>query len=338
MEASDLLLDAGLFTVKLMIVLIGAALLVGIIARGARGGGTPLKIERLDRRWRRHARDLLEASGRRSELKALAREAKVTARRREPRARVFVCAFDGDLRASGTARLAEELTAILQVAGPNDELVLRLKSPGGLVHAYGHASAELERVRAHGLRLTVAVDEVAASGGYLMAAVADTIIAAPFAVIGSIGVVAQIPNLHRFLKNRDVDVELHTAGRYKRTLTLLGENTDEGRAKFKADLERTHSLFKAAVSRYRPTLDLEVVATGEHWYGAEALALGLVDRIETSEAYLVSRSADADILSVSMTPRRSLTDRLGARLGARLGVKLRREVERTLSEPPILKV
>ena len=109
--------------------------------------------------------------------------------------------------------------------------------------AYGLAASQMQRIRDKKLKLTVCVDKVAASGGYMMAVVADKIIAAPFAVLGSIGVLAQVPNFHRLLKKHDVDFEMLTAGKYKRTLTMFGENTDKGREKFQEDIEDTHVLF-----------------------------------------------------------------------------------------------
>jgi serine protease SohB len=336
MDTSSFISEIGLFALKLLIVVVGVMLMAGAIAAAARGAprtGPRLDAVRLDKRWREHKRALLQASGRMRALRQSRKdERRRTDKRATPRARVFVCRFDGNLQASGTPALAEQVNALLQVAEPADEIVLRLKSPGGLVHAYGHATSQLERLRSAGLRLTVAVDEVAASGGYLMASVADQIIAAPFAVLGSIGVVAQIPNLHRFLKRRDIDVELHTAGRWKRTLTLLGENTDEARAKFRADLERTHVLFKNAVARYRPALDIERIATGETWYGSEALEVGLIDRVATSDAYLLERSRDADIIALRIAERKSLADRLAggiARAAARVsGRVFRRTLNR----------
>ncbi len=210
--------------------------------------------------------------------------------------------------------MREELTAILQVGRPGDEVVVRLKSPGGYVHAYGFAASQLERVKDRGLRLTAVVDQVAASGGYMMAVVADQIVAAPFAVIGSIGVVAGIPNFNRFLKKHDIDFEQHTAGKFKRTLTVFGENTEAGRQKFKEELEVAHALFKSFVGKHRPKLDLERVATGEHWFGAEAIELGLVDRLKTSDEYLLERQGDADIWAVQFAPKRRLFDRAGAAL------------------------
>jgi serine protease SohB len=202
-------------------------------------------------------------------------------------------------------------------------VLLRLESEGGLVHAYGLAASQLQRIRERKLRLTAAVDKVAASGGYMMACVADHIIAAPFAVVGSIGVIAQLPNFNRLLKKHEVDFELHTAGEYKRTLTLFGENTDAARAKFREELEDTHALFKAFVADNRPALDLEKVATGEHWFGARALALRLVDELKTSDDFLLERSASADLVHLAFRRKHSLTERIAhglARLGSAISI------------------
>jgi serine protease SohB len=232
---------------------------------------------------------------------------------------VWVLDFHGDIRASGTGRLAEEVSAVLNAAGDQDEVVVRLESAGGLVHSYGLAATELDRLREAGLSTTVCIDKVAASGGYLMACGADQLRAAPFAVLGSIGVVAQLPNIHRLLKRHDIDVELLTAGRYKRTLTVFGENTQEGRDKFLDDLESTHALFKQHVATRRPDLDVEAVATGEIWYGTQALAKGLIDALGTSEAYLVERMKEARVISLRLEPKQ--------RLGNRLGLAISRGVE-----------
>ena len=188
----------------------------------------------------------------------------------EARHRVFVLNFEGDMAASGVDSLRREISAVLGTAKDEDEVVVRVDSAGGMVHGYGLGASQLARVRSKGVKLTVAVDKIAASGGYMMAAVADRILAAPFAVVGSIGVVAQIPNVHRLLKRHDVDVEVLTAGRHKRTLDILGENTDEGREKLRDELHDVHALFQEFIGTYRPALDLEEVSTGEAWYGQRA--------------------------------------------------------------------
>jgi len=190
-----------------------------------------------------------------------------------------------------------------------DEVVIRLSSAGGLVHAYGLAASQVKRIRDRGVPLTVCVDTVAASGGYMMACVADKLIAAPFAIIGSIGVVAQIPNFHRLLKKNDIDVELITAGEYKRTLTIFGENTEKGREKFTEDVQSTQELFKDFISQSRPGVDIEKVATGEHWYGAQAVELALVDELMTSDEYLVSRSEDCDVFEVVYHRKKTFSER-----------------------------
>ena len=230
------------------------------------------------------------------------------------RPKVFVLDFHGDLQASAVASLREEISAVLQVADKADECVLRLESEGGVVHGYGLAASQLRRVRDAGVKLTVAVDKVAASGGYLMACVADRILAAPFAVLGSIGVVGQLPNFNRLLKKHEIDYELHTAGEHKRTLTLFGENTDAGREKFRETLEDAHALFKDFIRQNRPQVDLAQVATGDHWFGTRALDLKLVDELKTSDDYLLERSKACDLYELRYKRHRGLFDRVAGSL------------------------
>ncbi|WP_241607515.1 protease SohB [Rosenbergiella australiborealis] len=222
---------------------------------------------------------------------------------------LFLLSFKGSMDAHEVETLRKEVSAILSVAKTGDEVLLKLESPGGVVHGYGLAASQLQRIRDQGLRLTAVIDKVAASGGYMMACVANHIVAAPFSIIGSIGVVAQIPNIHRLLKKNDIDVELHTAGQYKRTLTLLGENSEEGREKFRQDLDETHQLFKSFVAEMRPSLDIESVATGEHWYGKQALEKGLIDEIATSDAFIIGKMPQFRLLSISYTRRKTVVER-----------------------------
>ena len=222
---------------------------------------------------------------------------------------LYVLDFKGSMDAHEVTSLREEISAVLAVASAQDEVLLRTESPGGVVHGYGTAASQLERLRKGGIRLTVAVDKVAASGGYMMACVADRIVAAPFAIIGSIGVVAQIPNFHRLLKKNDIDVELHTAGQFKRTLTLFGENTEQGREKFREDLNETHELFKRFVHEQRPSLDIDSVATGEHWFGSQAKEKGLIDAIGTSDDLLIAELDNHEVIAVRYTRRKRLMDR-----------------------------
>lgn len=230
----------------------------------------------------------------------------------EPRRkRIFVLDFDGDVKATGVECFANEITAILTMAEREDEVVLRLESPGGQVHSYGLASSQLERFRQKEIPLTVCVDKVAASGGYMMACTANKILAAPFAILGSIGVVAELPNFNRILKKYDVDYEIYTAGEFKRTVTMLGENTEEGKKKFVEEIEETHVLFKDLIKRNRPSLEVDAVATGEHWYGNQCLEKGLIDGIQTSDDYLYEASMDCDIFEVSYELKKSMADRLG---------------------------
>ncbi|MDO4223648.1 MAG: protease SohB [Acinetobacter sp.] len=235
-----------------------------------------------------------------------------TQKKQKSDARIFVIDFKGDVQASAVEHLREEISLILSAADcEKDQVVIRLESPGGLVHGYGLAAAQLLRLRDAGLNVTICVDKVAASGGYMMACIAHKIIAAPFAVLGSIGVVAQIPNFNRFLKEHKVDFEQFTAGEYKRTVTMFGENSDEAKAKFEQELQQTHQLFKTFVEKYRPQLDIQQVATGEHWYGQDALDLHLVDELATSDAYLLSQIEDHDVYLLHSRKKPTLGEKLG---------------------------
>lgn len=228
-----------------------------------------------------------------------------------PKKRVFVLDFHGDIKASACDNLREEISAILSLAQPTDEVVVKLESGGGMVHSYGLASSQLARISNKKIPLTVCVDKVAASGGYMMACVADKIISAPFAIIGSIGVIAQLPNFHKLLKKNDIDYEMFTAGEYKRTVTMFGENTPKGREKFVEDLEDVHVLFKDFVSENRPQVDIAAVATGEVWFGRRALDVKLVDELQTSDEYLLAQSETADIYEVQFAHKKSLPEKLG---------------------------
>ncbi len=314
----QLLLDYGLFLAKAVTVVAAVAaivvLSVGFSRRSDHSGG--LKVEKLNDKYRdlrlqlRHA--LLSKAERKKELKQEKKQRKLEdhADRTPGRRRVYVLDFKGDIRATAVPALREEISAILGVASKTDEVVLCLENFGGAVHEHGLAASQLKRLRDKEIPLTAIVDKGAASGGYLMACVANRIVAAPFAVIGSIGVIAQVPNFHRLLEARGVDFEQITAGRYKRTVTMFGQNTDADRAKLREELEEVHALFKQVVTTHRPALDIEAVATGEHWYGSRALELNLVDAVETSDDYLQRAADSADLYRVSYRVRPTLQQRV----------------------------
>lgn len=224
--------------------------------------------------------------------------------------KLFILDFHGDMKASQTQQLRQEITSVIQLAQAGDEVMIRLESPGGVVNGYGLAAAQLERLRQHRIPLTACIDQVAASGGYLMACIANQIIAAPFAIIGSIGVVAQLPNFNKFLKKHHIDYEQITAGEYKRTLTLFGENTEAGRKKFAEDLEQIHDNFKHHVLTYRPQLDIQKVATGEHWLARDAMHLGLVDELKTSDDFILDKLSNYQIIILKQYKTQSLLEKL----------------------------
>jgi len=228
---------------------------------------------------------------------------------KESSAKIFVLDFNGSIDAKEVKSLREEVSAILSVATKQDEVFVRLESGGGMVHGYGLASSQLDRLRQHEIPLTVSVDKVAASGGYMMACVADKIISAPFAILGSIGVIAQVPNFNKVLKKNDIEFEQFTAGEFKRTVTMFGENTEKGKQKFIEELEETHVLFKNFVGEHRPSLDIAKVATGEHWFGTKALELGLVDHIQTSDDYLQEKSKGYKVIAIKYELQKSLAEK-----------------------------
>ncbi|EJO35887.1 protease SohB [Acinetobacter radioresistens] len=272
-----------------------------------------IRISHLNARVNEQRKKIAQTTASKLELLQLAQQlAKEGRARKKNNQKIYVIDFKGDVQASAVENLREEITLILATAkAGKDRVVVRLESPGGMVHGYGLAAAQLVRLRDAGFHLTICVDKVAASGGYMMACIANEIITAPFAVVGSIGVVAQVPNFNRLLKEHNVDFELYTAGEYKRTVTMFGENTPEGKAKFEQELQQTHALFKHFVEKYRPKLNVEKVATGEHWYGQDALDLNLVDELKTSDEYLLSALPQHDVYVISTRRKPTLGEKLG---------------------------
>jgi len=313
---SEFFAEYGLFLLK-TITLVGAIVFViGSAAAASRKASQQegLEVENLNEKYRALAQGLRKAIMRKDEhkveAKAEKKRAKEQAKSKERRPRGFIIDFKGDLKASGVQSLREEISAVLDVADAKDQIVVRLDNHGGVVHEHGLAASQLVRVRRRGIPLTVVVDKVAASGGYLMACVADRIYAAPFAILGSIGVIAQIPNFNRMLDTHGVEFEMVTAGEFKRTVTMFGKNTDKERAKLKEQLEDVHELFKAAVQEYRPQLDLDRVATGEYWYGRMALDLKLVDDLKTSDELLGELARDHDLFHVAYKIKQPLQKKL----------------------------
>ncbi|WP_458736122.1 protease SohB [Zobellella taiwanensis] len=319
--------EYGLFAAKALTWVLAIGLLLVLaagLANRQKQAAQPLEVEDLSAALRRQQRRLqLATAGTEAARKALRQQFRQAdkAEKKQPGedTRLYVLDFKGSMDAREVHGLGQEVNALLQLARPGDEVLVRLESGGGVVHGYGLGAAELARLKAHGLGLTVAVDKVAASGGYMMACVAERIIAAPFAIVGSIGVVAQLPNFNKFLRNKDIDIELHTAGEYKRTLTLFGENDEHGRAKFREELEVIHQRFKAFIAANRPGLDLARVATGEHWLASDARELGLVDRLQTSNEYLLEQSAGRRVIRLAYKPRQGLKERLGKAAEAGVG-------------------
>ncbi|MGE0527415.1 MAG: protease SohB [Bdellovibrionales bacterium] len=338
----EFLTEMGLFSGKVLVVAgaIGILLVLffALIAK-ARQEKSLLRIENLNRKYDDMAHTLkaavLDPKSLKLELKAQKKKDKREKKDRSETSkieqkRIYVLDFEGDIRATHLENLRHEITSVLTAARPGkDEIVVRVESPGGMVHAYGLAAAQLMRVRDAGLQLTVCVDKVAASGGYMMACTAHQILSAPFAIIGSIGVVAQVPNFHRLLKKHDVDFEEITAGEFKRTISLFGEITERGKRKFLEQIEDTHGLFKAFVKTCRPQLDLDQVATGEYWFGQRAKDLLLVDEILSSDEYLFRQREQAQIYKVEIHMKKRITDKLAENFARLFSQALERAWERS---------
>jgi len=333
--------DIGLFVLKAIIIVIAFGMIVGAIASTVHKNKEHppqghISIHDLTQKFKDLKADMLVEILDKKEFKSQKKTEKVAAKKKkkeqkiavetdqeqsveddsaenvtECKGRIFVLNFDGDVNAAAVENLREEISAILSISEKHDQVMLCLESPGGVVHGYGHAASQLKRLTDKGINLTVTVDEVAASGGYMMACVADTIIAAPFAIIGSIGVIAELPNFNRLLKKYDVDIEQHTAGEFKRTITMLGETTDKGREKFKQELEDVHGLFKSWVKENREQVDIDKVATGEHWFGQQALDLNLIDSLGTSDDYIMEKVKDYAVYEITYEEPKQLGNRLG---------------------------
>ena len=322
----DFLIEYGMFLAKALTIIISVGVVLSMVVstskktnRGDDNGEIeilPLNID-FEKTKNKLRIATVEESQKKIERKKIKKESenKNTLNLKSKR-RVYVVNFEGNIAASAVDNLREEITAILSVANKKDEIVVKLESSGGMVHSYGLASSQLDRIKKAKLKLTICVDKVAASGGYMMACVGDKIIAAPFAIVGSIGVVAQMPNFNKLLKKHDIDFELLTSGEHKRTLTLFGKNTDKGREKFIEELNETHELFKEYVSKRRPNVDINKIASGEIWFGSRAKELSLVDEISTSDEYICSCFNSAKVFEIKFVRKQKLLQRFGGSVEA----------------------
>ncbi len=315
---SEFLVDYGLFLAKTATIVVAVVLIIIVSFTASRRGRAleKLEVRNLNEKFESMQHLLKSQTLTKKQQKKFAKETKAKKKQEqkkrstEQRKHIYVLDFHGDIKATAVASLREEITAILTIAGAEDEVLVRLENSGGIVHEHGLAASQLRRLRDANVKLTVSVDKVAASGGYMMACVAHKIVTAPFAVIGSIGVLAQLPNFHDLLTRHGVEFEQQTAGEYKRTVTMFGKNTEKERTKLREQIEEMHDLFKDFVAKHRPQLDLKQVATGEYWYGTKALELNLVDEIKTSDDYLLAARELADIYEVSFSAKKTVTEKL----------------------------
>lgn len=322
------LIEFGLFAGKAAVILIVALIIMIVMAVliAKSKHGEKIEITHINKKLEKYALALKTACFNKKmlkeELKKLKKKTKKNSGKDDSKKNLYLINFNGDIKAEQVSSLRDEITTVLQVAKEGDEVILNLESPGGMVHTYGLAAAQLERIKNKKLKLTVCVDKVAASGGYLMACVADKILASPFAIVGSIGVLAQVPNLNKFLKKHDVEYKEYTAGEYKRTITMFGEITDKKQEKFLEQIQETHNLFKNFVVKNRSKLDLEKVATGEYWYGQQAIELGLVDELKTSDEYLLDKIQTSEIYEIKIQDKKKLNEKLSEMFGSIIKEKL----------------
>jgi len=316
------LIEFAMFAGKTIIIVGGTLVVISALASLAIKGkkaGEKLEVESLNKKYKQLSgflkSHILNKKDLKKDAKTEKKKEKANENKKASSSKVFVLNFEGDIKASGVENLRDEISAVLSVAQKNDEVVVSVESGGGMVHSYGLAASQLARVRKAGVKLTICVDKIAASGGYMMACTGDQILAAPFAILGSIGVLAQVPNFNKLLKKHDVDYQEITAGEYKRTLSIFGEVTEKGKAKFTDQIIDTHMLFKSFVKEQRPILDVDKVGTGEYWYGKRALELKLCDQIITSDEYLFSLKDEAEIMKISTQAKKKLGDKLSDAFG-----------------------
>ena len=310
----DYVFQLGLFAGKAFLIV--AAIIVVLIAISAvlyrMKSQHNLEIEILNEKYADFSNLIKQNVFSKEELKTEKKQLKKNKKNDSTKPRAFVVDFEGDIRASNVSSLREEITSILKIAKKEDQVVIRLESPGGMVHGYGLAASQLKRVREHGIQLIACVDKVAASGGYLMACTADKILAAPFAIVGSIGVIAQVPNFNRLLKKHDIDYQEITSGEFKRTISILGEITPAGRQKFQDEVIDTHRLFKEFVGQSRPQLEINRIGTGEHWFGIRALDLNLIDEITTSDEYLMGLLDTHQVIRISYEAKKKFSEKIAS--------------------------
>lgn len=305
------LIDIGRFALQALVILACILVVVGFIASliSKNKPESDLSVKNLNKKLDQQRASLKKGLLDKKTFKKWAKEEKANKKTKKLENYLFVLDFEGDIKASQTEQLRQEISAVLMIATPKDQVVVKVESPGGMVHGYGLAASQLQRVKDHGIPLTVCVDKVAASGGYMMASIADKIISAPFAIIGSIGVVASLPNFNKLLRKHDVDYLEVTAGEYKRTVTPLGEITESGVKKFKEQIEEVHDLFKDHVKKFRPQANIEEVATGEYWYGQQAKGLNLVDTLGTSDDYLINSRDQYNIIEIKLAKKKSFREK-----------------------------
>lgn len=264
-----------------------------------------IKIKNINKKYITLKKLFLSKISKKIERKNLIKEENLTKTKN-----LFVLHFNGDINASDINNLKDILSIIILNKTHVDEVLIKLTSNGGIVTNYGLAASQLKRLKNENINLTISIDTIAASGGYMMACVANKIIASHFSIIGSIGVLGIIPNINKILTKNNIEIEYHTSGKYKKTLSIIGENTEIGRKKFIESLENTHFLFKNFVKENRSQINIEEIATGEYWYGVDALKLNLIDKIQTSDEYIIENLNNANIYEIKLSEKINIKNKI----------------------------
>jgi len=200
--------------------------------------------------------------------------------------------------------------------GKPDAVALQINSPGGSPVQSALIGARIRRLsEEHSVPVIAFVEDVAASGGYWLAAAADEIFADRSSVVGSIGVISAGFGAHVFLARQGIERRVHTAGQSKSMMDPFQPEKEEDIARLKGLLEQIHVNFISHVKERRGSkLDnSKDIFNGEVWLGGAAQDLGLIDGIGHMIPVMKARFGDK-VKFRRYGQRRSLMQRFGAQV------------------------
>jgi len=222
---------------------------------------------------------------------------------------------------AGVARVLERAFSIRNAKA----VALLINSPGGSPVQSRQIYLRIRQLAAEKkLRVLVFVEDVAASGGYMIACAGDEIFCDPSSILGSIGVVGGSFGLQELIKKIGVERRLYTAGEHKAMLDpFLAENPDDV-ARLKAIQQEIHAIFIDLVKQSRGSrlkgAD-DVLFTGEYWAGETSVSLGLADAVGDLRSTLRARYGDKVLTPLIAPPSGMLSGLLGRRSPGTFGVE-----------------